>query len=291
VERGVRIFRVDNPHTKPFGLWEWLIWEVKKKDPGVLFLAEAFTRPKVMYRLAKLGYTQSYTYFAWRNGPWELKEYFTELTGTGVVEYFRPNAWPNTPDILTEYLQHGGTGAFVARAVLASTLCASWGVYGPAFELQEHRAVKEGSEEYLDSEKYQLKAWDVKRGDSLGPLLARLNKIRRENPALQQDRTLRFHSVDNPAIVCYSKTAGDNAIVVAVNTDPHRMQWGCVDLDIVSLGLSPEKPYMMEDLLTGSRYRWSGWKNHVGLDPAAGPAHVFRVRRHDRTESQFEYFL
>lgn len=291
VERGVRIFRVDNPHTKPFALWEWLIAEVKKRDAGVLFLAEAFTRPKVMHRLAKLGFTQSYTYFAWRNGPWDLREYFTELTTPPTAEYFRPNAWPNTPDILTEYLQHGGRGAFIARAVLGATLCASWGVYGPAFELMEHRSVKAGSEEYLDSEKYQLRAWETERSDSLEPLLAVLNAVRRENPALQQDRTLVFHGCDNPAIVCYSKTSGKNAVLVAVNTDPHRAQWGTVDLDLGALGLEEGRVFQVHDVLTDARYRWQGRRNVVGLDPAASPAHVFRIRRHERTEAEFEYFL
>ncbi len=291
VERGVRIFRVDNPHTKPFALWEWLIAEVKKRDPGVLFLAEAFTRPKVMHRLAKLGFTQSYTYFAWRNGSWEIREYYTELTRTAAADYFRPNAWPNTPDILTEYLQHGGRGAFIVRAALAATLCASWGVYGPAFELMEHRPAKPGSEEYLDSEKYQLRAWPTERADSLAPLLAALNRARRENPALQQDRTLRFHDCDNPAIVCFSKTDGENAVVVAANLDPHALQWSRVHLDTASLGLDEHRPYQMHDLITGARFRWQGRTNVVGLDPATCPVHVFRVRRHQRTEKDFDYFL
>jgi starch synthase (maltosyl-transferring) len=272
-------------------LWEWLIAEVKKRDSGVLFLAEAFTRPRVMHRLAKLGFTQSYTYFAWRNGPWDLREYFTELTRTPAVEYFRPNAWPNTPDILPEYLQHGGRGAFIARAVLAATLCASWGVYGPAFELMEGRAARPGSEEYLDSEKYQLRAWDARRADSLAPLLGALNAIRQDNPALRQDRTLAFHRCDNPAIVCYSKAAGKNAVLVVVNTDPHRAQWGTVELDLGVLGLRDDRAFQVHDLLTNARYRWEGARNVVGLDPAASPAHVFRVRRHERTEAEFEYFL
>ncbi len=291
MDRGVRVFRVDNPHTKPFRMWEWLIGEIKRVDPGVLFLSEAFTRPKVMYRLAKLGFTQSYTYFAWRNGPQDLRQYFTELTRTAVADFFRPNAWPNTPDILTDYLQHGGRAAFIVRAVLAATLCASWGVYGPAFELLENRALRPGSEEYADSEKYQLRAWDTERQDSLAPLLALLNAARRENPALQHDRTLAFHDCDNPAIVCYSKTRGENAVVVAANTDPHRAQWAKLHLDLDALDLPPDRPYQMHDLLTGARYRWLGPDNVVGLDPAACPVHVFRVRRHDRTEAEFEYFL
>lgn len=291
VARGVRIFRVDNPHTKPFPLWEWLIGEVKRRDPGVLFLAEAFTRPSVMHRLGKLGFTQSYTYFAWRNGPEELREYFTGLASPPTADYFRPNAWPNTPDILPEYLQHGGRSAFIVRAVLAATLCASWGIYGPAYELMEHAPIKPGSEEYLDSEKYQLRDWPTGRPDSLGPLIAMLNRARRENPALQQDRTLTFHPCDNPAIVCFSKRAGDNAIVVVANTNPHETHWGRVRLDLGSLGLDADGAYQMHDLLTGLRCRWQGSEGVVGLNPATCPAHLFRVRRHARTEAQFEYFV
>ncbi len=282
---GVKIFRVDNPHTKPFGLWEWLIAQVRRDHPDVLFLAEAFTRPKVMYRLAKLGFTQSYTYFAWRNGPNDLRDYFTELTRTSVAEFFRPNAWPNTPDILTEYLQHGGRAAFVVRAVLGATLCASWGVYGPAFELMDAAPAKPGSEEYLDSEKYQIRAWDWDRPSSLAPLLTRLNRIRRQNPALQQDRTLRFHACDNPAIVCYSKAVGENVIVVAVNTDPFAPHWGTVEIDTESLGLASDQAYGVHDLLTNTRYVWRGRRNVVGLSPGRGPAHVFRVERPQRPEN------
>jgi len=289
--QGVRIFRVDNPHTKPFPFWEWLIAEVKRRDPGVLFLAEAFTRPKVMYRLAKLGFTQSYTYFAWRNDPWSIRQYYTELTTPPAADFFRPNAWPNTPDILPEHLQHGGRAAFVARAVLAATLCANWGVYGPAFELMESRPAKAGSEEYQDSEKYQLRAWDIGRRDSLGDLLARLNEVRRGNVALQHDRGLRFHNVDNPSIVCYSKAQGENVILVAVNTDPHHTQWGTIDLDLAALGVRAGQAFQLHDLLTDARYRWEGNRAVVGLDPGTSPAHVFRVRPHDRTESDFEYFL
>ncbi len=291
VDRGVRIFRVDNPHTKPFGLWEWLIAQVKQRDAGVLFLAEAFTRPKVMKRLAKLGFTQSYTYFSWRNGPAELREYFTELTTVPEVDFFRPNAWPNTPDILPEYLQHGGRAAFVVRAALAATLCASWGMYGPAFELMDHLPAKPGSEEYLHSEKYQLRAWNLDRADSLAPLIRVLNMARRENPALQQDRTLRFHDCDNPAVVAYSKTVGNNAVVVVANTDPHNVQWSPVHLDLAALGIDEGAAYQMHDLITNVRYRWQGRTNTVGLDPATGPVHVFRVRRHQRTEASFEHFL
>ncbi len=208
-----------------------------------------------------------------------------------MVDFFRPNAWPNTPDILPEYLQTGGRSAFVARAVLGATLCANFGVYGPAFELMEHRPVKHGSEEYLDSEKYQLRSWDTKRPDSLSDLLKRLNHIRRTNPALQHDRGLRFHNADNPTVVCYSKKVGDNAVLVAVNTDPHHMQWANLDLDLEALGVPQDQPFQMHDLLTDARYRWQGNRAVVGLDPGTSPAHVFAVRRRARTEADFEYFV
>jgi starch synthase (maltosyl-transferring) len=290
-DKGVKIFRVDNPHTKPFPFWEWLIAEVKKRDPNVLFLAEAFTRPKVMYRLAKLGFTQSYTYFAWRNDPWSLKQYLTELTNPPVIDFFRPNAWPNTPDILNEYLQTEARAAYIVRAVLAATLCANYGVYGPAFELMEGRPVRRGSEEYLDSEKYQIRHWDYSRPDNLADLLGRLNRIRRSNVALQHDRGLTFHNVDNGAVLCYSKRTGDNVILVAANTDPYHTQWGNLDLDLTALGVEPGQPFQVHDLLTDARYRWQGNRATVGLDPGSVPAHVFLVRRRARSESDFEYFV
>jgi starch synthase (maltosyl-transferring) len=290
-DKGVKIFRVDNPHTKPFPFWEWLIAEVKKRDPNVLFLAEAFTRPKVMYRLAKLGFTQSYTYFAWRNEPWGIRQYFTELTTEPVVDFFRPNAWPNTPDILNEYLQTDSRAAYVIRAVLASTLCANYGIYGPAFELMEGRPVKRGSEEYLDSEKYQLRQWDLDSPQSLAELLGRLNRIRKENPALQHDRGLVFHPTDNPTVVCYSKTLGNNTILVAVNTDPYHTQWANLDLNLAALNVPADQQFQVHDLLTDLRYRWQGNRAVVGLDPGSLPVHVFAVRRYSRTEADFEYFI
>ncbi|EAR23434.1 alpha-1,4-glucan--maltose-1-phosphate maltosyltransferase [Nitrococcus mobilis] len=293
IEQGVRIFRVDNPHTKPFPFWEWLITHVKAQHPEVIFLAEAFTRPKVMHRLAKLGFTQSYTYFTWRNNKWELMEYFTELTQTPSREYFRPNLWPNTPDILNEYLQVGGRPAFMTRLVLAATLGANYGIYGPAFELCEARPREPGSEEYLDSEKYEIRAWELERPDSLAHFITRVNQIRRENPALQQDWSLRFHPVDNEALVCYSKhcDALDNVILVVVNVDPHHTQAGWVELPLEALQLLPEHPYQVHDLLSDARYLWQGARNYVELDPHSAPAHIFRVRRHVRTEHDFDYFM
>ena len=289
--QGVRIFRVDNPHTKPFAFWEWLIAEVKKDYPEAIFLSEAFTRPHVMYELAKLGFTQSYTYFAWRNTKWELTQYFTELTQTEVREYFRPNLWPNTPDILTEYLQFGGRPAFMARAVLAATLGANYGIYGPAFELMEARAVAPGKEEYLDSEKYELRHWDLERPDSLRPLLARLNRVRQANPALQHDATLRFHPVDNDHLIAYTKSAADNLVLVVVNLDPHHKQSGWLRLPLRELGLDPAQPYQLYDQLSEARFLWQGPRNFVELEPQLMPAHVFRVLRKARTERDFDYFM
>lgn len=244
----------------------------------------------MMYRLAKLGFTQSYTYFAWRNQPWEIERYFKELTTPPVVDFFRPNAWPNTPDILTEYLQQGGRPASMARLVLAATLCASYGIYGPAFELVEVRAREPGSEEYLDSEKYQRRVWDLSAAHSLREFIARVNRIRRENPALQQDRTLRFHPCNNERMVCYSKTSedGSNAIVCVVNTDYANEQWATVSLDTEALDLPADGLYEVQDLLTGAWYTWHGAHNYVGLRPWVVPAHVLRVRRPQRREADFD---
>jgi starch synthase (maltosyl-transferring) len=279
IEQGVRIFRVDNPHTKPFAFWEWLIEEVKRDYPEVIFLSEAFTRPKIMYRLAKLGFSQSYTYFAWRNMQWELNQYFTDLTQTDVREYFRPNLWPNTPDILTEYLQSGGRPAFMTRLALAATLGASYGIYGPAFELCENRPRERGSEEYLNAEKYEIKQWELDRPDSLKDFIAQVNGIRRENPALQSNWSLSFHQVDNEQLICYSKGTDDlsNVIVVVINLNPHYMQSGWVELDLDKLGVDPHQPYQVHDLLTDARYLWQGRRNYVELNPHVMPAHIFHI--------------
>jgi starch synthase (maltosyl-transferring) len=293
IDQGVRIFRVDNPHTKPFLFWEWLIAEVKTAYPEVIFLAEAFTRPKVMYHLAKVGFTQSYTYFAWRNTKWEITRYFTELWQSEVREYFRPNLWPNTPDILTEYLQMGGKAGFMARLVLAATLGATYGLYGPAFELCEGRPREWGSEEYLDSEKYEIRPWGASRRDSLKDFIARVNRIRRENPALQQDGNLNFHEVNDEQLLCFSRhnEDGSNMVLVVVNLDPHHTHRGWLNLDLEVLGLDQTSPYQVHDLLGDARYLWSGPRNYVELDPAVVPAHIFRVRRKVRTERDFDYFM
>jgi starch synthase (maltosyl-transferring) len=292
-EQGVRIFRVDNPHTKPFAFWEWLIQEVKAQYPESIFLAEAFTRPNVMYRLAKLGFTQSYTYFAWRNNCWELTQYFTELTQTEVREYFRPNLWPNTPDILTEHLQFGGRPAFMERLVLAATLGASYGIYGPAFELCENKPLRPGSEEYLNSEKYEIRSWDIGRADSLRDLIARVNQIRRDNPALQRDQGLRFHHVDNEQLIAYSKSTDDlsNVILMVVNLDPYHTQSGWLELPLEELQIDPHQPYEVHDLLTDARFGWNGPRNYIELNPQKLPAHIFSLRRHMRTERDFDYYL
>jgi len=293
IEQGVRIFRVDNPHTKPFRMWEWLIGEVRREHPEVLFLSEAFTRPKVMYQLAKLGFTQSYTYFAWRNTKHELSEYLTELTRSEVREFFRPNLWPNTPDILTEALQYGGRSVFMSRLVLAATLGASYGIYGPAYELLEARPREHGGEEYLDSEKYEIRQWNLDGADSLRDFIARVNRIRRENPALHSDERLSFHAVDNEQLIAYSKTSadGDNVIVTVVSLDPHHVQSGFVELPVTELALDVERPYQVHDLITDARFFWHGGRNYVELDPAVSPAHIFRIRKRLRTERDFDYFL
>jgi starch synthase (maltosyl-transferring) len=290
--QGVRVFRVDNPHTKPFALWEWLIAEIKRERPDVIFLSEAFTRPRVMHRLAKLGFSQSYTYFAWRNTKWELTEYFTELSASDGREYFRPNAWPNTPDILTSYLQNGGRPAFMTRLVLAATLSANYGIYGPAYELAENRPREQGSEEYLNSEKYEIKHRDLGRPDGLGDFITRVNAARRGHPALHFDWTLRFHGVDNGELICYSKATRDksDAMLMVVNLDPYHRQSGWTDLDLDALGITESESFQVHDLLSDARYLWHGRRNYVELDPQVCPAHIFRIRRHERTEQQFDYF-
>lgn len=291
IAEGVKVFRVDNPHTKAFPFWEWVIGELKAEHPDLIFLSEAFTRPKVMYRLAKLGFTQSYTYFAWRNTAWELREYLTELTQEEPAEFFRPNFWPNTPDILTEYLQTGGRPAFVIRLLLAATLSSNYGIYGPAFELMEATPRQPGSEEYMDSEKYQIRHWELERPDSLAPIIGRVNRIRREHSALQSNRGLVFHHVDNEQLLCYSKRSGDDIVLVVVNLDPRYVQSGWTSLDLEALGMEPDQQFQVHDLLVDRRYLWHGAHNFVQLDPHVMPGHVFAVRRRVRTEHDFDYYL
>jgi starch synthase (maltosyl-transferring) len=292
-EQGVRIFRVDNPHTKPFPFWEWLITETRRQYPELIFLSEAFTRPQVMYELARRGFTQSYTYFAWRNTSWELRQYFTELTQSPVREFFRPNLWPNTPDILTEYLQTGGRAAFITRLILAATLGASYGIYGPAFELMEHRPLQPGSEEYLHSEKYEIRSWNLKARDSLAELITRVNRIRRAHPAFHFDHGLRFHDVDNGQLLAYSKRPPDGTelVLTVVNLDAHATQRGWVHFPPEAAGVDPDEQYQVQDLLTNAHYLWSGTHHYVELNPQVIPAHIFAVRHRVRREMDFEYFM
>jgi len=291
IQENVYIFRVDNPHTKAFPFWEWVIAEIKAKHPEAIFLAEAFTRPKPMYNLAKLGFTQSYNYFPWRNTSAELRDFMTELTRTPVKEFYRPNLWPNTPDILPQYLQFGGRPAFIARLVLASTLGATYGIYGPAYELCINTPYAAGGEEYLESEKYELKAWNLGGEQTLEPLMTRLNAIRRDNPALHSNDELRFHGIDNEQIVLYSKRTADhsNIILVAVNLDPHHRQSGQTALNLEELGINDSDTYQVHNLLTGMRYLWRGAKNFIDLDNDTVAA-VFRLKRTVRTEQDFDYF-
>jgi starch synthase (maltosyl-transferring) len=293
IEQGIAIFRVDNPHTKPFGFWEWLIAEIKRGHPEVIFLAEAFTRPKLMHRLAKLGFSQSYTYFTWRNTKQELTEYFTDLALGAGCQYYRPNVWPNTPDILHEMLQSGLRPVFAARLVLAATLSANYGIYGPTYELLESEPREPGSEEYRDSEKYQLRHWRVEQADSLWSLVARINRIRKDNVALQSDSGLHFCPIDNEQLIAYLKIdeGSGNVILTVVNLDPHGAQSGWLDLDVAALKLDAEQPYQVHDLLSEQRYIWRGRRNYIMLDPARAPAHVFLLRRRVRSERDFDYYL
>jgi starch synthase (maltosyl-transferring) len=279
IGHGVKIFRVDNPHTKPYGFWGWALADVRRKHPDVFFLSEAFTRPKVMRYLAKCGFSQSYTYFTWRNTKEELTEYLTELTRTDVREYLRPNLFANTPDILHEYLQHGGRPAFQVRLILAATLGASYGIYS-GFELAENVPVKPGSEEYLDSEKYQIRPRNFDDPHSLAELIRRVNQIRREHPALQRNRGLRFHQTDNPHLICYSKrtTDGSDLVLVVVNLDPHHMQHGFIRLPLTDWGVAPTATVEVHDLLWDERYFWRGEWNYVRLDPEARAGHVLHVQ-------------
>ena len=277
IRRNVRIFRVDNPHTKALPFWEWCIAEIHKKFPDVIFLAEAFTRPHVMYSLAKAGFTQSYTYFTWRNTRDELQEYFEEISRPPVADFFHPNLWPNTPDILHATLQEGGRPAFMQRLILAATLGANYGMYGPAFELGENIPAKPGSEEYFNSEKYEIRRWERSAAHSLVPLITQINRIRRDNPALHSNASLHFHPADNPNILCYSKSSGDNRILVAVNLDPKQEQAGWIDLDLKQLAIPHYENFEIEDLLTGIHYQWHDRSNFVSLNPAVMPAHIFRL--------------
>jgi starch synthase (maltosyl-transferring) len=278
IARGVKIFRVDNPHTKPLSFWEWLIREVQAAYPETLFLSESFTRPKRMKSLAKLGFTQSYTYFTWKNSAWELRDYLTELAHTEMAEYYRPNFFANTPDILHEFLQTGGRPAFRLRLLLAATLSPAYGIYS-GYELCENLAVHHGSEEYLDSEKYEIRVRDWNAPGNIKQDISKLNRIRREQPALHELTNLSFLKTDYDAILAYRKSSLGNELIVVVNLDPHSMHETTIEVPIAELGIAPDESYEMSDLLTGARYVWRGARNYVRLDPVERVGHVFKVSR------------
>ncbi|GAB2791596.1 alpha-1,4-glucan--maltose-1-phosphate maltosyltransferase [Rhabdobacter roseus] len=283
IEQGIRVFRIDNPHTKAFAFWEWMIREVRKVHPEVLFLAEAFTRPRVMEKLAKIGFNQSYTYFTWRNTKWEFEQYLTELTQTDLQYYFRPNFWPNTPDILPHHLVVGGENAHIMRLILAATMSSNYGLYGPVYEYGVNTP-HPGKEEYTDNEKYEIKHWNWEQYSRTREIITLVNKIRRENPALQATRNIRFTDTDNEQIICYTKTepATANAVIVAVNLDVHNTQGGHIKVPLHQLGLHPDQPYLVRDMLSGEKYRWRGEYNYVQLNPYEMPAHIFKVEPYNQ---------
>ncbi len=292
IDKGVRIFRVDNPHTKPFRFWEWLIEEVKQDHPDIIFLAEAFARPRIKYGMAKIGFTQSYTYFTWRNSKTEFIEYLTDLTQTELREFCRPNFWPNTPDILPENLQFGGRPAFMMRLVLAATLSSNYGMYGPAFELLVDEPVP-GKGEYLNSEKYEIKQWNLDQAGNLRSLIARINRIRHENAALQTTWNIHFYETDNDYILAYAKSTPDfsNIILTVVNLDPFHTQSGFVRLPLKELGIPEDQAYLAHDLLSQDKYLWNGEYNYIELNPQLIPAQILRLHPRLRREQDFDYFL
>jgi starch synthase (maltosyl-transferring) len=292
IDQGVHIFRVDNPHTKPFPLWEWLIREAKQRCPEAIFLAEAFTRQKIMFRLAKLGFDQSYTYFSWRNNKEELTAYLEELTRGEASQYLRPNFWPNTPDILTQYLQVGGRPAFAIRLVLAATLSSSYGIYGPPYELCIG-AAEPASEEYQHAEKYEIPSWNRNAPGNLKPLIATLNRIRRDHPALQRTNNVTFHEADNDSVLFFAKSAPDglSRLLVVVNLDPFHAKQVRLKLPVAEMGIAQGQSYLAQDLLSGDNYLWQGEWNTVGLDPGHAPARIFRIKTWLRRERDFDYYL
>ena len=293
INKGIKIFRVDNPHTKSLNFWEWLTDEVNREHPDVIFLSEAFTRPKLMNSLAKKGFTQSYTYFTWRNTKYELTTYCNELVNTNAREYFRPNFWPNTPDILPEFLQVTNRAGYIQRLILAATLSSNYGIYGPAFELMDSTPVGPGKEEYLNSEKYELKEWDFSNTRSLKKIIALINRIRKENKALHNTHSLKFHTIDNEALIAYSKATGDlsNIILVVVNLDPYHTHSGWLRFPIHEFEMEEHTPYQVHDLISGAYFLWSGEYNYVEINPGIMPVHVFKVRRKIRSEKDFDYFM
>ncbi len=275
IARGVRIFRVDNPHTKPFPFWEWLIADVQSRRPDVLFLAEAFTRPKVMRELAKLGFTQSYTYFTWRNFKGELTEYLEELAHSEMAEYYRPNFFANTPDILPPFLQTGGRPAFLIRLYLAATLSSVYGIYS-GFELGENAALP-GREEYLDSEKYEVRVRDWDAPGNLKADIARINRIRRENPALHDWRNITFLRAESESVLFFQKSAGENVLLIAIALDPFHVAEVTLRLPLMELGIAEDQEHGVEELVGGQRFTWRGGAQTVRLDPARNPAAIFRL--------------
>lgn len=293
VDRGVRVFRVDNPHTKALHFWEWLIAEVKAEAPETVFLSEAFTRPHLMAYLAKAGFTQSYTYFTWRNTKYELTQYMTELTKTELADYFMPNFWPNTPDINPKNLQADNRAMYMQRLILAATLSSSYGIYGPVYELMDYHPMAPGKEEYLNSEKYQLRDWDLAKPGTLAPLIERLNEIRRSQVPLQSNRNFEFHTIPNDFLIAYSKSreledGSWERILVVVNLDPHQVQSGLVELPLIEWKIDPSETFQVHDLLTDARYFWSGWRNYVELNPQTLPAHIFAIRHQPAKQPEIE---
>ncbi|MBD3420673.1 MAG: DUF3416 domain-containing protein [Chitinivibrionales bacterium] len=292
IGKGIRVFRVDNPHTKAMRFWEWMIASVKKEHPEVLFLAEAFTRPKLMQHLAKIGFSQSYTYFTWRNAKWELEHYLTELTRSDLRDYFRPNFWPNTPDILPEFIQYGGRPAFVLRLALAATLASNYGIYGPAYELCQREAIP-NKEEYADSEKYEIIKWDWNRQDSLSDFITRINQIRAENPALQTTWNVRFFETDNEFLLFYAKATPDlsNVVFVIANLDPFHTQSGWVSVPFEELNIPHNQTCLVHDLISDNKYIWQSSRNYIELEPAKLPVHIFKVNRRLKREHDFDYYF
>jgi starch synthase (maltosyl-transferring) len=288
IDHGVTIFRVDNPHTKPFAFWEWCLASLREDTPELIVLSEAFTKPKTMHHLAKLGFNNSYTYFTWRNTKKELQSYAEELFHTNIAEFFRPNFWPNTPDILHDELVHGGRPAHITRFVLAATLSSAYGVYGPPFEHLDNNQHPD-REEYANNEKYEIRTWDWNDPTSLQPLMQRVNAVRKANPALQQMRNIRFLETHNDQLMAYTKWSGENTILVVTNLDPHQPHEGLVELPLAALDLPTDEPYHVEDLLSGAHYTWQGTQNYVKLTPSETPAHIFRL--HHKPKQTGEDFI
>lgn len=280
IEQGVNIFRVDNPHTKAFPFWQWMLGEVKRENPDVIFLAEAFTRPRIMERLGKIGFTQSYTYYTWRTNAQEIRQYMEELTQTEMREYYRPNFWPNTPDILPVPLQNSGEAPLITRLIMAATLSSNYGVYGPVYEYGINTP-HPGKEEYTDSEKYEIKHWDWNKKTKIKDIITRINQIRKENTAFHSTWNIHFADTSNGQLLAYGKVnkENQNIMLMVVNLDEHNIQEGMVKVPIASLGILPGYPYMVHDLLSDEKFTWHDEWNYVKLDPAMMPVHVFKVEQ------------